>query len=418
MRTLAICIGPLLWLLAACDFPRPRDVPGPDADVADDAGLDAPPDIGVISSCPANEFIACEANVARTCNATGDGTLTQDCGVAGCNADAKRCNQCVPNTDSCSISANELDHCGADGLRGIPEVCLLGCKTTPAAHCAYLEPRYLPDICDTPATNGDREVNSPVTIDTSVDSDCTGGIVMQIGAPDICVIRHGSIHVTAGGTLTASGSRALALVADRALDIAGVLDVSANGIGSGPGGGTVASGERAGSDIGGGGAGFGTAGGNGGSATVDGGGGRGGAQAMNPALLTVLVGGTRPTRTLVARAPQAGGAGGAATLIACRGRISVTGTIDAGGGGGSGGKSGVFAGEFWAGAGAGSGGNVVFQGLSVSVTGQMFANGGGGGAGWLRSSARTGLTQYAPRRYRRQVASRSQAKVREVPAGA
>jgi hypothetical protein len=388
MRTLFIYIGPLLWLVAACDFPRPRDVPDPDADGAD-ASLDAPPDVGVISSCTANEFIACEATVARTCNATGDGTITQDCGVAGCNAGARRCNECVPSTDTCT-SANALEHCGADGLPANPEACLLGCKTTPAAHCAYLEPRYLPDVCDVPTTNGDLEVSGAMTIDTGVDSRCTGGIVTQTGGPDVCVVRHGSIHVTAGGTLTGAGSRALALVADSAIVIDGVLDVSANETFSGPGGGLVRSGAQAGSDTGGGGAGFGTAGAHGGSASADGGGGQGGAAGTNPSLVTVLIGGTRPTFGFGGNAPRSGGGGGAATLITCRGRLSVTGIVDAGGGGGHGGRPGLFAGSMWSGAGGGSGGNVVLQGALISVTGQTFANGGGGGAGWVLQGTQEG----------------------------
>src|SRR5262249_56522393 len=114
-------------------------------------------------------------------------------------------------------------------------------------------------------------------------------------------------------------------------------------------------------------------GGNGGSATQDGQGGRGGSIATDPSLLTVLVGGTRSSRIGGATAPQTGGGGGAATLIACRGQVSVSGLIDAGGGGGSGGKGGVTAGQFFAGTGGGAGGNVVLQGLSITVTGQLFA---------------------------------------------
>jgi hypothetical protein len=390
MRTLAVCIAPLLWVVAACDFPRPRDVPGPGAEVTHDASLDAPPDMGVISSCTANEFIACEASIARTCNASGDGTVTQDCGMAGCNADAKRCNQCVANAATCSTSANELEQCGADGLPGNREVCLLGCRTTPVAHCAYLEPRYLPDICDVPTASGDLEVSSAVTIDTGVAANCTGGVVAQSGAPEICVVRHGSIHVAANGTLIGSGSRALALVADGAIAIDGVLDVSANAISSGPGGGGVTSGAQATSDTGGGGAGFATAGAPGGSRSADGEGGQGGDAGTNPGLLTVLVGGRRPMFVFGGNAPRSGGGGGAATLIACRGQLSVAGVIDAGGGGGQGGRPGLFAGSMWSGAGGGSGGNVVLQGASISVTGQTFANGGGGGAGWVMQGTQDG----------------------------
>jgi len=380
MRTASTCIYSLICWAIACGFPRPADVPSPDADAGRDAALDAPPDMGLVSSCTADEFIACEANSARLCNSTGDGTISRDCGFAGCNADAKRCNQCAPSSDACSTVANELDHCGSDGLPAGHEACLLACNNTPAAHCAYLEPRYLADICDLATTNPDFVVSSSASIDTGMDGSCTGGVVAQTGGPDICVVRHGTIVVTASGTLTASGSRALALVADSALTIDGVLDVGANTVLSGPGGGFFASGDRPSSSDGGGGAGFATAGGNGGSAMQDGGGGHGGDRATDPSLVSVLVGGARPTRA-AAGGPQSGGAGGAATLIACRGTVSVSGLIDAGGGGGLGGRPGTFSGSFFAGAGGGSGGNVVLQGLSIRVTGQVFANGGGGGAG-------------------------------------
>src|SRR5262245_2338559 len=49
----------LLCLTAACGFPRPADVPEP-------------------ISCTANEFIGCDGNSTRTCNAAGDGAVTLD----------------------------------------------------------------------------------------------------------------------------------------------------------------------------------------------------------------------------------------------------------------------------------------------------------------------------------------------------
>jgi hypothetical protein len=353
--------------LAACSFPRPADVEPP---------------------CSPNEFIACEGSSARTCNATGDGSTMEDCGAPGCNADARRCNQCVPNTDSCGATETEIAHCGPDGLPGGQGTCELGCIEEPTSHCEYLEPRYLPDICDAIAVIPDLTIDNSSTFDTNLDVNCTGGVVSQAGGPPICVVRYGSIHITPATTLTVHGSRALALVADSGILIEGVLDVSANGIASGPGGGTVISGGMVSSD-GGGGAGFATAGGAGGSATANGGGGMGGSPSTNPSIITVLVGGTRSARNF-AGAPNAGGAGGAATLIACRGEVSVSGTIDAGGGGGQGGKFGNTAFSTFAGAGGGSGGNVVLQGLSITVTGQLFANGGGGGAGMTHDGQGSG----------------------------
>jgi len=359
-------VSSLLCLAAACGFPRPRDVTS-DAEV---------------TSCTANEFIACEASIARTCNTTGDGTTTQECGPAGCNADAKRCNQCAPSADSCSTDPKEIDHCGRDGLPVSHDTCAIACTATPAAHCAYLEPRYLPDVCDVVATMPDFTVANVASLDDNLDNNCTGGVVAQTGGPPICVVRYGSIHIMSLATLTVVGGRALALVADSALTIDGVLDVSASGATNGPGGG-AASGDQAQATTGGGGAGFKTNGGAGGSATVDGGGGLGGGAGTDPSLVTVLVGGTRPNNAIFFGTAISGGGGGAATLIACRGAVSVTGMIDAGGGGGKAGTDLTSGGQldFNSGAGGGTGGNVVLQGLAITVTGQVFANGGGGGAG-------------------------------------
>src|SRR5262245_17783370 len=131
-------------------------------------------------TCPANEFISCDGTMAKSCNAAGNGTTTQDCGAAGCNTDAKRCNMCVPNSVSCG--ANTVDHCGADGLPASQDTCAIGCvdgnATTPA-HCAYLEPRYLPDICDAVATDLDLTISNVVTFDTGLDTNCNGGVVTQ-----------------------------------------------------------------------------------------------------------------------------------------------------------------------------------------------------------------------------------------------
>jgi hypothetical protein len=355
----------VLWLLTACSFPKPADVP----------------------SCTANEFVGCDGNVAQTCDQTGDGVVVTDCGAAGCNADAKRCNQCAPSTDSCGSEPNAIELCGADGMRAGTDTCSLGCIASPMGHCAYLEPRYLPDVCDSPATIPAFTISTLVGFDTGLDNNCTGGVVHQEGAANICVVRYGSIDITATGTLLVSGARALALVTDGALRIEGELDVNAAGQGNGPGGGAILSGDIATSTLGGGGAGFATAGANGGSAGGDGGGGLGGGKATDPSLLTVLVGGTRPDRGFGGNSQGSGGGGGAATLISCRGAISITGLIDAAGGGGPGGRSGLFAGSMFAGGGGGAGGNVVLQGLAITVTGQIYANGGGGGAGWVPGGA-------------------------------
>ena len=260
-------------------------------------------------------------------------------------------------------------------------------------HAPYLEPRYLPDVCDVAATIPEFSVTNFGNFDTSLNNNCTGGVVAQDNGPEICVVRYGSIHVEVAGGLTVSGSRALALVADSTISVDGILDVAAKADISGPGGGTLTSGGKV-SANGGGGAGFATAGGAGGGATADGGGGLGGAASIDPALLTVLLGGTEPVSQPGSfMAPTVGGGGGAVTLIACRGQVSVSGTIDAGGGGGAGGKRGFNLNPdnaYFGGAGGGAGGNVVLQGMSVVVTGQVFANGGGGGSGMIPVAGQPG----------------------------
>ena len=332
-----------------------------------------------IETCTANEFVDCVDTTARICNATGDGTIDLECG-AGCNADNGRCNTCVPGALQCT--ADGLERCGDDGLP-IQEGCAIGCVDATVPHCAYVEPSYpaLANACDTIATLPDLTISSDTTLDTTLDATCTGAVVAQTGGPSICIVRYGTITIDTSATFTVRGTRALALVADDRLALDGILDVSADKDVSGPGGGTQISGTQASSADGGGGAGFRTAGGAGGNDTVDGGAANGGAAFTDPATSATFIGGTRAgTSTLFPH--KVGGGGGAAILIACRGEVSITGTIDAGGGGGEGGSDVSTAGTvFTGGVGGGSGGNVVLQGLAVSVTGKLFANGGGGGGG-------------------------------------
>ncbi len=259
--------------------------------------------------------------------------------------------------------------------------CEQGCIAEPEAHCAHLEPRYLPEVCDVAATSDELVIANSANFDTNLDTNCNGGVVAQVAGPEICVVRYRTIEIQPDITLSVSGSRVLALVADESLEINGILDVAATGNTDGPGGGFVISGGAESGSNAAGGAGFATAGGAGGNSSADGGAANGGAAAIDPALLTALVGGTR-SATFIAppELPNSGGGGGGATLISCRASVVVAGTIDAAGGGG---KSGFNLANIASvgGCGGGAGGNVVLQGMNLSVTGQVFANGGGGGGG-------------------------------------
>lgn len=286
-------------------------------------------------ACTPLEFATCRGDEAIVCNATGD-----DYDVTHCEG-------------------------GCDAAEG-------GCAPT------HIIPKYLPTVCDQLATEPELVVSESMTLDTRIEANCTGGVVTQINGPSICVVHYGTITIATNKTLIVIG-RALALIADQALTIDGILDVSANGLLSGPGGGLISPNTNAGANwpaaIGG--AGFQTAGGAGGTANADGGAFNGGPMQMDPAERVTLVGGSRSTPVFL---EQPGGGGGAATLVSCRAVVSMSGIIDAGGGGGAAGID-FGSGVGGAASGGGSGGYVVFQGMAVSVTGQVFANGGGGGAG-------------------------------------
>ena len=400
MRVRSTCIALASFALAlvtacgAVETPDPGDVDASatiDADPGDvdaSATIDAPPadPDAMVVSCTPSTFLSCNGGDAIFCNGAGDGTMAQSCGAPGCNAAAGRCNQCAPSTTACD--GNVLERCDAAGLPLADESCARACVAAPAPHCAYISPTYLPDVCDTAAAMPSLTISTSVTIDTNLDTNCTGGVINQSGGPPFCVLRYGTITVESGRTLTLTGGRAAALVTDGALQLLGTLDASANGTTSGPGGGLVSSGGLSSSSVGGGGAGARTAGAAGGTFTVTGGAGNGGA-AFDPLTGTVLIGGRRAAGPNVGLGVFGGGGGGAVNLISCRGTVTMSGVIDVGGGGGNGGTD-LSAGsvlQFRGGGGGGTGGYAVLQGLGINVTGNLFANGGGGGGGGANDAA-------------------------------
>ncbi len=287
---------------------------------------------------------------------------------------------------------NQSFACNSAGNGYELDNCPVGCVDGPPPHCKYLQPLYLPDICDTPAQTPSIAFTNSGTFDPNVDTNCNGGVFNQPGAPSICIVRYGSITLpstvvlTILGTKTALG-RAIAFVADDTLEIDGTLDVGAHNGANGPGGGFNESGGHStalgsgNTSTGGGGAGGATDGGAGGTGAANGGGDNGGSAATNPGLLSYFVGGASADRSNVADDQDSevlGGGGGALTLVSCHGAVSISGTISAGGGGG------VSAVPFLAplpGFGGGAGGTVVVQGLSLEISGSVYANGGGGGGG-------------------------------------
>ncbi|MFT3695424.1 MAG: hypothetical protein QM831_19980 [Kofleriaceae bacterium] len=286
--------------------------------------------------------------------------------------------------------------CSANGASYELQACDLGCGEDPIPHCKVLQPKYLEDVCGS-AVQTDLDITSTGSLDPNLDSTCTGGVVMQGGGANLCVIRNRSFTVDDGVTLTLTGSqytdgRGVAIVTDNDLIVHGFIDASGhNGI-NGPGGGTFESGGIGSSSntlASGGGAGGSTAGGpgatsmNAGATGTNGGANNGGAIVMNPALLASFVGGASTHNINVNDGSQTypffGGGGGALVLVSCHGAVTVDGTINVGGGGGNGGL--VFLPAIPA-SGGGAGGNIVIQAPTITITGSVFANGGGGGQGF------------------------------------
>ncbi len=333
-----------------------------------DGELSGTPETCIAVDCTTGDVAGCRGDSAIVCNAGGNDYDLSHCDH-GCDpVEGCRSVSCVPSTTKCGDRVVET--CSATGAL-TTQACDLGCVDAPSPHCAYIEPKYLPDVCDVPAVEASRTVTSGETIDTNTDATCNGGIVPQLNGPDICVVRYGALLVDSTGTWRVTGGRTLAVVTDGALRIAGTLDVSSDlGGVIGPGPSPFYGGQ--GIENVSGGAGFATPGGDGGSTPGSGG------LAYDPLAEPFFVGGRRGgVRTTYCGTGGTGG--GAATLISCRQAVVVDGIVDASGAGGLGGR--VGGPGNCPGRGGGAGGYVVLQGADVRVSGRLFANGGGGGCG-------------------------------------
>lgn len=347
---------------------------------------------GETCSCTPEQFVGCEAENALFCNAEANGIRSEPCGAPGCNADAERCNSCVAATSACSSDLTMLDHCSADGVVAESDACAAGCVPgspgVSSDHCGYIKPEWLPDVCNEPAASPAALLHD-ATLDTQQDVACTGGVIDRDGTT-FCIIRAGTIDID---NLKVTGTRAIAFVADDELTVSGTLDISADGPTPGPGAGTLGVGAASENTSykGGGGAGFTQIGGAGGGNDTGTEAGMAGGSRVDRPPTAPFIGGATTSAALCGSNGficvgaidfPGGGGGGGALLIACRGKVSVIGMIDAGGGGGTGGGDHYpAAGTVGQGGapGGGSGGHVVFQGVRVEITGKLYANGGGGG---------------------------------------
>lgn len=219
-----------------------------------------------------------------------------------------------------------------------------------------------------------------VTINAAVDTDhdprCVGQT--QTGGPDVCII--GGMNLTVAGTVHATGSRPLVLVAVMDLNVNGALNVQGTGGSQAAGAGTGAcnaadGGNDPSSPGGGGGGGFGTPGAGGGNG--QGTGGQAGAATANPPYVR---GGCPGGKGGNGSGGQGLGGipGGAVYMIGGNSvNINSGAQVLASGGGGAAGPAGGGAGG-----GGASGGLVGLDSPNVvGVDGNIIADGGGGGGG-------------------------------------
>ena len=304
---------------------------------------------------------------------------------------------CVAGSDRCTGSA--LTRC-VDGSV-VATTCALGCAEG-VARCREMVP-----------SNVDPALLSEGTMDivltsAMLNTSMCPRVLTQLGGGEACLFVGRNVSVPAGTTVRVTGPLPVIILASGTVTIAGVLDLSAEGVTPGAGGyrgGPVTGdaslrGPQRGTngafsgtflDSGGGGGahcGNGGAGGNA-NAVVGGAGGMGMMTTLQP--LTAGSGGGFGQGGNHTRADDLtpGGAGGGAIQISSAVSITVTGRIDVGGGAGQGGRNNS---NWGAGGGGGAGGGILLEApvLTLEDSAELLATGGGGGAGRDGTSAPPG----------------------------
>lgn len=344
--------------------------------------------------------------------------------------------------DSCK-DPQTLQACRPDGTGYTELACEAGCIATPSAHCLGIVPSN--GIPVAALTDGDAALDTEATGSLEIDADTglvmagattvraagTGydasskiafSVIAQTDAPSIGVFSFGALRVAAGTVIRARGTNAVAFVAQGAIAIDGLVDVTGgaeacsltladlaqcagpggmqgggpNMAASGPGGGGLGSGGPSGfAESGGGGGGHGSDGASGGAGTTNnttvgspgpmfgsaglspliGGGGGGG-------------GGDEPQQSTLG---ATGGGGGGAIQIVSATSIALGGATSCGinAGGGGAGVSHASSG----GGGGGAGGGILLEApaIMLAVACVLAANGGGGSGAHNAERGTTGL---------------------------
>ncbi len=305
---------------------------------------------------------------------------------------------CTPSTTTCT--SGQYVECSPTGVPAVTLACPLGCDAT-QPKCRDVNPsngvaQYLDqtrtDSAVVAVTLGD---GSTISTDTGVVFDgATSVAVPNIDIGEYHVFMVKSLSIT--GATVVSGADGIIIVSDGDVSISGLLDVSATGTTSGPGGGAgtclggTAVGTSGGPAGGGGGGGNGDAGGTGGNANGNGSPGGTPGPALADLDLEPLHGGCAggdSKRNAASMCRGIGGGGGGALQIVSRTQIALTGggVIDASGGGGAAARAGIdtcFSTSLNGGGGGGAGGSVLLEAPQILLQGSSvtISTAGGGGA--------------------------------------
>jgi hypothetical protein len=288
-------------------------------------------------------------------------------------------------------------------------MCGWGCGTTPSPHCLQIVPAGGAVMAGDVGVGSDALMDISLPANTIIDSDdgtikagtttlraggsgVIAGMDFEMRGSAVAMLRFKSL--TIGGTLYLRGSNAIALVADGAIDVNGIVDARGTCMGSAAGPGGFTGGAKG---VNGGGAGGGVGsdgqsqGGGGGGYGGTGGTGGNGLDSANPipggtpygdAVISALVGGAGGGGGGAGGggATGVGGGGGGALQLVSNAQI----TIESGAGinaGGCGGRNG--SGPNDGGGGGGAGGTILLEAphVSITATGKLAVNGGAGGGG-------------------------------------
>lgn len=337
-------------------------------------------------------------NAARTADAPGTGPGSDAALPDGALPDAAApdatpppdASACANFTAKC-LDSSTLESCSGSDATPTTTTCNWGCEATSPARCAEIVPAggaVMTSDLD-PTGLADVTLGGGTTIDT--DDGTITGVATGYGnvlRGSVRVLEVKSLAIT--GPITITGSKALALVANGAIAVGGVIDArgpcatnprsagpgghdggASDANGPGPGGGTGGTGKN----DGGGGGGYGGMGGVGDGSDA-------GGQNFGDMKISMLVGGGGGGGGH--NQGKGGGGGGAIQLVSNTSiTIAANSGINAGGCGGTSTNNDNNAG----GGGGGAGGTILLEAPVVKIAGALAVNGGGGGGSSNGSAA-------------------------------